>query len=192
VTITGTADTGIAYGAQALDPELRFVLPTKFGAGARYDIGTLGFAADLEYGLYSENGVQPLRGNIGGTRAAVANAFVWSDAVTARLGVEQRFGRDQQWPVRIGYAFDGKVGNERFPTAFGTPPAPTHNLTAGAGYQQAPWRFDVAYAYRFGSTEVRENRLAPPSECTFCSEAGDYDIAMHGIYVSVAADFGAD
>lgn len=190
VSIDATADSGNALTQTFTDPELRFNLPTKFGLGARYDVGTLGFAADLEYGLYSENQIEPLRGKQDGATASVANAFVWSDAITARFGIEQRFGREQQWPVRIGYLFDGKVANPRFPNAFGTPPSPTHSLTLGAGVRLTPVRIDLAYVYRFGSTTLDPADVAPATECRFCGAPGDYKIGMHGLYLSVGGDLG--
>jgi long-subunit fatty acid transport protein len=188
VRIAAKADEGTALLQEVTDPELGFVLPAKLGFGARYDLHAWGFATDLEYGWYSQNGVEPLRGIIDGDPATVANVFEWQDAITLRLGVEYRFGDEGRWPVRVGYVFDGTVTNERFPSAFSTPPAPTHSLTAGAGCRLGELQIDLAYAHRFGSASVGEDDLAPAGECAFCSQPGDYEIALHGLYVSLKTD----
>jgi long-subunit fatty acid transport protein len=129
-----------------------------------------------------------LHGEIQEMQGTVPNVFDWKDAVTLRFGVEHRFGATQSWPVRVGYIFDGAVTNARFPSAFSTPPAPTHSLTAGAGYKLEHFEFDLAYAYRFGSATIAEDEVAPSSECRFCGAYGDYTIGLHGLYFSVTAD----
>jgi long-subunit fatty acid transport protein len=189
IEVDASADDGTALGQEASDPELTFVLPAKLGVGGRFDYEAFGAAVDLEYGFFSGNEAEPLRGEIGGRPGEVSNAFYWHDAVTFRVGGEYRLGRERNFPVRLGYIHDATVSNKAYPTAFGTPPAPTNTLTAGAGVALGITRINVAYAYRFGSTTVTEDDLAPASECRFCSTAGEYAIRTHGLYVDVGADW---
>ena len=114
--------------------------------------------------------------------------FGWRDAQTVRVGAEYRLGDREQFPVRLGYVFDGRVSNARYPTAFGTPPAPTHSLTAGTGHDFGTWQINLALAHRFGSVTIEADELADPAECRFCNQAGDYELTLDGIYVDVSAD----
>ena len=75
-----------------------------------------------------------------------------------------------------------------FPSAFSTPPSPTHSLTSGVGYRADDFEVNVAYAHRFGSARVEQDTLAPNTECRFCSRAGDYALSLHGIYLDVSTD----
>jgi long-subunit fatty acid transport protein len=188
VRIEASADSGTAVGQSVTDPRLDFVLPAKLGVGSRFDLDAWGFAVDAEYGFYSQNGENPLSGELQGMQTEISNVFNWQDAVTVRLGVEHRFGGEQRWPLRVGYIFDGTVTNERYPSAFSTPPAPTQSLTAGAGYKLDNLEFDLAYAYRFGSATIAEEDLAPSRECAFCGAEGDYEIGLHGLYFSITGD----
>jgi long-chain fatty acid transport protein len=190
VLIEASAESATAVGQTVTDPELDFVLPAKLGLGSRFDLDAWGFAVDAEYGFYSQNGESPLRGELNGmpVPASIKNVYSWQDAITVRLGVEHRFGAERRWPVRVGYIFDGAVTDERYPSAFSTPPAPTHSLTAGAGYKLDHLEFDLAYAYRFGSATIAEEAVAPSSECVFCSSYGDYEIGLNGLYFSVTGD----
>jgi long-subunit fatty acid transport protein len=189
IDVKTDADRGRALGQTVEDPELTFVLPSKLGFGARYDHAALGVALDLEYGLYSENGRAPLRGRIGGRSGEVSNVSRWHDAPTLRAGAEYRAGTRQAWALRLGYVFDAQVSNERFPTAFGTPPVATHSFTGGVGYAFDAYRVDLAYAYRFGATDVQASELAPAAQCRFCGSAGRYAIRTHGLYVDVSGDW---
>ena len=171
------------------------VLPSKLGAGIRYDVGPVGIATDFEWTFNSQNNKVQIK-----TKAndvfpddALPNTFKWSDAMTVRVGTEYRFL--DNYRVRLGYIFDDKTGNENYPTAFGTPPTPTHSFTTGLGYKAKNWEVNLAYAYRMGSTSVAEpfqdnpNTSADESleagECRACSKGGDYNIKLHGMY----ADF---
>jgi long-subunit fatty acid transport protein len=186
--INTSASHGTAFSMPVTNPELTFVLPAKLGVGARYDIAAFGVAVDAEYGFYSQNSREPVRAQIAGTPTSVANVFDWSNAITLRGGVEYRLGASQNIPIRLGYVFDGKVTSTRFPSAFDTPPTPTHSITAGAGLVVDPLRFDVAYAYRFGSTTVHSSDVAPRTECPLCGFPGDYAIHLNGIYFDVVLD----
>jgi hypothetical protein len=92
--------------------------------------------------------------------------------------------------VRIGYIFDGKVGNKMYPTAFGTPPAPSHSFTAGAGYRGEKWQTNLAFAYRFSSAEVTPADVAGAASCASCSKPGpDYNLKIMGFYLDVSYRF---
>src|SRR5690606_9626434 len=121
-----------------------------------------------------------VNGRQGSTDVSVPNLFRWSDSFTLRGGLEYRFLEAQNLAARLGYVFDSTTANKQYPTAFGTPPAPTHVLTAGAGYDGGPWEVNLAYAYRFGSTTVTAADLEGADECRFCGAAGEYAIALNG------------
>ncbi|MFZ5890399.1 MAG: OmpP1/FadL family transporter [Myxococcota bacterium] len=195
-------ELGIATRNYYRDVSTDFVLPTKFGAGARYDFDDLGphlsLAADVEYSLNSENQGSPLRGVPLGTSSEVAvpNVFGWKDSVTLRLGVEYRLLPDvelerDRLALRVGYIFDSRTANPQYPTAFGTPPAATQVFTAGAGYDFGRWQSNVALAYRFGSASVTSADLnaAGRKDCAFCGVAGDYSIKLTGIYLDASYAF---
>jgi long-subunit fatty acid transport protein len=199
-----TNDTGVAALRQYTDVSTKFMLPSKLGAGGRVDVGDFGFALDGEYLFNSQNEGSPLIGtpppsasNPMPMPAEVANVFDWSDEITLRAGVEFRWleGMDdrKRLAARVGYVFDGKTANERYPTAFGTPPGPTHVLTAGLGWNLCGWQVNGAFARRFGSGPVTQADLAAGAlsaerPCAFCSTAGndDYKIAVNGFYVDVS------
>jgi hypothetical protein len=127
-------------------------------------------------------------------RTPVANVFEWSDEVTIRLGAEQRVlagpdGGPKRLALRVGYVFDGKTTNPQYPSAFGTPPGPTHVLTAGAGWLRGRWRFNAAYAHRFGEGRVRPDDVKnAPKPCAFCSAPGKepYRLAIHAVYLDAS------
>ena len=41
----------------------------------------------------------------------------------------------------------------------------------------------MAYAYRFGSTTITADDMKGAETCIPCGKAGDYAIALHGVYV---------
>jgi long-subunit fatty acid transport protein len=199
VTTTVTNDTGRAYGTLFSDVQTRFVLPSKLGAGARYDLGNFGLALDGEYLFNSQNEGEPLEGLPPPTdfdptpaRLQVPNVFEWKNEVTVRAGLEYRLLRAPyhekgRLALRVGYIHDGKTSNEVYPSAFGTPPGPTRVLTAGAGWNAGRWQINAAYAHRSGSGDVTEADLMAEGRraCTFCGAAGDrpYRMAIHGLYL---------
>lgn len=200
-----SADRGTAAGIQFTDLRTTFVLPSRLGVGARADRWHAGAALDVEYLFGSQNGAHSLTGNPppnpgdpSPQRASVPNVFNWSGAITVRLGGELRLlpapgsGIDRL-ALRLGYIYDGKTTNERYPSAFGTPPGPTHSLTAGAGWTQGRWRGNVAYAFRFGSGDVTAQDVNNPANqpCSFCGTAGadPYRLRLHGIYVDLGYQF---
>ncbi len=206
---TLTADSGLAVGAVE-NLETSLVLPSKLGVGARADLGALGLALDLEYGFYSQNERTELRGcrsdlaAQAGARSCtlrgqaqklevVDNVFEWDDAVTVRAGVE--YTLREHFPVRAGYVFDGKVSNEHYPSAFGTPPAASHSVTVGAGYRAERFQLNVASALRTASTSITradtgDGETPDPYPCATCSKAGsNYSLWLLGMYVDFSYDF---
>ena len=178
-----------------------FVLPARIAFGGRYNFGCAdeydryegGIAVDFLYAFNSQNEEAVFdTGAIG-----VTQVFDWSNEITFRVGGEYRL-LDRRLPLRLGYSFDGKTGNPRFPTAFGTPPAPTHILTLGGGYDAGPWQLNVAYARRMGSTTITQaqidagtaERLAAGADtCGVCGGPGNYEIALNGLYVDFSYNF---
>jgi long-chain fatty acid transport protein len=177
------------------DISSEFVLPAKFNLGARYDTGRLGFVSDFEYTLQSQNESSSLAGtDPSGMFREVANIFGWQDSITVRVGGEYRLGEQGEMAVRAGYAYDGLVSNSSYPTAFGTPPAPTHVFTAGAGYEAENWELNFAIAHRRGDATVTADNVAAGDLgfCAFCSSPGDYRIRLLAAYIDFSYEFGGD
>lgn len=198
-----TADSGVAY-ADVVDLKTRFVLPSKLGLGGRADFGALGIALDLEYGFYSQNDRTRLQGcnpsqppqsgrpscSVNGQARKLEyadNVFDWKDAPTVRIGAEYKL--TDNWPVRVGYVFDGQASSQNYPSAFGTPPAASHSGTVGAGYRGERFQVNVAGALRLASTEVTPSDVEG-KDCATCSKAGkDYSLWLSGAYVDFSYDF---
>jgi long-subunit fatty acid transport protein len=186
VRVTTKADTAKVLSLDATDAALDFTLPAKLGFGARVDLGRVGVASDVEWAFQSQNKHRPLTGNLMGSYAEVPNVFDWQNGVTWRNGFEYRLGQQTKVPLRVGYIFDTQVTNRAFPSAFGTPPAPTHTLTAGAGYVRERWQVNAALSRRFGSAHIAESDLG--KGCAFCGYAGDYSLTMTGFYLDASVD----
>jgi len=196
-----TNSHGVAIGKTFSDVSTKFTLPSKLGAGTRADLDEwnvpLSFAFDFEYDFNKQNKGDPLLGTdvASGTPTSVPNLFEWKNSYTLRFGTELRFLHDtdadlDRVAARIGYVFDSETANPNYPTPFGTPPAPTHVLTAGTGYNGGNWQANLAYAYRFGHGPVSPSAQTP-SECPFCGYAGkkDYAIYLSGFYADVSYKF---
>lgn len=194
--------TGRALGNDLTDVSTEFMLPSKLGFGVRGDFGDLGAAVDLEYLFNSQNQGYPLKGtplptdtNPTPAPVQVENVFEWKNELTVRTGLEYRLlscpsGEPGPLALRAGYVFDGTTTNPVYPSAFGTPPGPTHVITGGVGYRFGPWQANLAYARRFGEGEVTPEDLQTPGRrtCQFCGLAGNepYRIGVHGFYVDVS------
>ena len=193
VVVTAKADSAKVFRLNASDVSLDFTLPAKLGFGMRADAGQFGFATDLEVAFQSQTGRPPLKGTLEGDSAPaeVPNVFDWRDGFTWRAGAEYRLplggAGGPELPLRVGYIFDSAVTNPAYPSAFGTPPAPTRTFTAGVGFVEEYWQANLAVSRRFGSTHIREEELDTPA-CRFCSFAGDYSITMTGLYADVSVD----
>jgi long-subunit fatty acid transport protein len=186
IVVTTKADSITVATQEGTDASLDFTLPAKLGFGARVDFDRVGLATDIEWALQSQNEHPPLKGTLGGEQQEVANVFDWKNGVTWRLGAEYRLGDAPTFPLRLGYIYDTRVTHELYPSAFGTPPAPTHTVTGGAGFVQEHWQVNVALSHRTGSTHVAETD--PEGRCEFCGFPGDYSIEMTGLYVDASVD----
>ena len=183
---------------RATDIHTELTLPSRIGFGVRGDYEHFGAAVDFEYAFNSQNHRSVLGGVVPGGAGTPApleapNVFDWDDAMTLRVGLEYEhlLGTDgTAIRPRLGYVFDARTSTKPYPTAFGTPPAPTHVLTAGAGYDGGPWEVNVAYAYRLGSERVTAADVASGDQgpCVFCSQPGEYAIALNGFYVDFSYD----
>jgi len=190
IEIETRADSVSVYTQTANDATLSFVLPAKLGGGMVFDLGRVRLASDAEYAFQSQNRRSTLRGTLGDSSAAVPNVFAWQDGVTLRFGAEYRLGDDERaYPLRVGYLFDSAVTNPAYPSAFGTPPAPTHTVTFGGGYRTPSFQLNAALAHRFGSTSIAPGELG--TGCAFCSYDGDYSITMTGFYLDASVNFGS-
>ncbi len=197
-------ERGTALRQDFTDIETTFVLPSKLSAGSRADWGNFGVGLDAEVTFNSQNKAHPLVGTPPPSPtdpmpmpSQVPNVFNWSNEVTVRGGLEYRLLAPVYGPpplaLRAGYIFDGKTTNARYPSAFGTPPGPTHIVTFGVGYNWGRWQMNAAYAYRTGSGAVRPQDVNNPANarCGFCGVAGieDYRIRINGLYLDASVAF---
>lgn len=189
-----TADEVTAAFLTMTDARTSLTLPTKLGFGASTHFSGLRLAADVEYGLYGQNDKTTLSAyNAGQDKTEeVTNYFEWQNAITGRFGVEYGLGPEHDILARTGYVFDGKVGNKAYPSAFGTPPAPSHSISIGAGYRKDTWQVNLAGVYRFVDTDVTVADVADAEPCATCSKPGtEYSLNMLGAYVDFSIDFEA-
>ena len=188
IEIESRADEATVYTQTATDASLPFILPAKLGAGVEYELTRWRFAVDVEYAFQSQNDRVALEGTLDDFEAAVPNIFDWQDGVTLRTGVEYRLlDGPRRYPLRVGYIFDSTVASDEYPSAFGTPPAPTHTVSLGGGVDFAgAWQVNAAIARRFGQTTVEAADLG--TGCQFCSFEGDYSITMTGFYLDASVN----
>lgn len=188
VTVTTKTDSAKVFRQDATDGELDFTLPAKLGFGTRVDLGRFGFGNDVEWAFQSQNKRPALKGKLSGTPVEVPNVFDWQNGVTFRTGLEYRLGPADgpTVPLRIGYIYDAAVTNQSYPSAFGTPPAPTRTLTAGAGFVAEHWQVNLAVTRRFGEAYIADADLG--KGCNFCSFGGQYKITMTGLYLDASID----
>lgn len=187
-TVTDVADIEppVVSGIGVDYAKTSFTLPSRISFGIDGGNGPYRVAVDVEYALNSEN----VRSVLDVGFLTRQNIFGWQNAVTLRVGAEYTVA--ERFPIRIGYVFDATTSNISYPTAFGTPPAPTHVLTAGAGIQKGGLRANFAIAQRFGSTTVTAQDIANGDlgTCDLCGAPGDYAIRLTGFYFDVSYDFG--
>jgi|SRR6266545_2086881 len=184
------SDRAYAY-TQLTDAQTTLVLPSKLGSGISVRLDPMKLALDAEYGFYSQNSDSILRGFNPGLNKIeqVTSYFRWRNALTLRVGAEYGLGPDGHFPIRAGYVFDGQVGNPAYPSAFGTPPAPSHAVTVGGGYRSGAWQANVAAAYRFATTSVSPADVAGAESCAICSKPGaDYSLRMLAVYLDFSID----
>jgi len=78
---------------------------------------------------------------LGGRNSKVGLASpVWGEIMMGQWDTPYKFINLAINPLRAGYIFDSTVTNKAYPSAFGTPPAPTHTITAGTGYVEETWQ----------------------------------------------------
>lgn len=195
-TETTVDGDGIVIGAEWPYVGTKFTLPSRLALGLRSDFSDFGVALDLEYAFNSQNDQAGVF--IGADEASaspLANVFDWENALTIRAGVEYRL-LDERLPIRAGYIWDQKTSSAVYSSAFGTPAGPTHVITLGTGWNTPTWSLDVAYAFRQGSATVTQDQFDEregPSgmgECQFCAYPGDYEIKLHGIYLTFGYNLG--
>jgi len=192
VIVPVTADNGTAVAMNFKEIESTFTLPSRLIMGLSARKKGYRLNLDLEHGFNSQNqsselrGTQVLNGQDQGV-LGVKNVFDWKDAQTLRLGLELPLVvKNLKVLPRLGYAYDGTTSSKVYPTAFGTPPGPTQIVTMGLGFRPKNMKVDLAYAYRTGEATVTPQDRAQQTEvCLFCSQPGDYEIALHGFYTSI-------
>ncbi len=180
--------------------ETEITLPARISGGFRFDWAQFAFMSDFEWGFNSQN--DSLTIHTEPVDAAIANVFKWRDQWTWRAGAEYRV-YEEKIPLRLGFIYDSRSTNFKYPSGFSTPPTDTYSVTAGIGYDHGPWEINVAYARRFGkvliddpvnpqtpSTEddsLRQTELL--AECPACGYAGDYKFGINGFYVDFSWDW---
>ena len=159
-----------AIGFPINDVTSRFILPSRLSAGIRAEWGHWAAALDLEYGFNSLNYKSTLSGVAevapGVTQeVALDNLFGWRDALTYRLGLERSLTSGVK--LRAGGAYDETTSSKTYPTAFGTPPAPTMLAGVGVGYRLGPWTLDASVAHRQRDEVARLKTLRRPRSPVF-------------------------
>lgn len=191
LTTVGGGTAGVSKGRIETD----FTLPAKIGFGARVKLDPVRVALDLEYAFQSQNkesvflfGDPPKNGSFPDPQKGLVNTFKWSDAITLRTGVEYEV--QDRYFFRGGFIYDSQVSNEKYPSAFGTPPTSTMTLTAGFGMACGKtWKWNFGVAHRFGSTDVKRDLQATDPICLPCSGDGPYSLSMTGLYLDFTYSF---
>lgn len=221
-TETTVDGDGIVVGSEWDYVGTKFTLPTRLALGIRSDIADFSVALDVEYAFNSQNDNAFIL--VGGDRQAanacretdsepdnddcLDNVSDWDNAITLRAGVEYRL-LDGQLPVRAGYVWDQTTSSVSYPSAFGTPPGPTHVITLGTGWNTDTWSIDLAYAFRRGTASMTQSDFdrRGDRECIFCAyptdpgadgihgtndDGDDYSIKLHGIYLTFSYNLRSD
>lgn len=198
-----SADNSSIFTIAAGHTTMDFTLPSKLGVGVRADLGPLGAAVDAEYGFNSQNQKSTIVAETGAAPLTIASQFRWQDSLTLRGGLEFS-ALPKLLKLRTGYVFDGQVSNKTYPSAFGTPPGPTHSITGGVGTDLTlggmGLEVNLGYAYRFGGATITQADIdARPKTadgkadaeyvCNACAYPGDYEIGLHGLYVDASLYF---
>jgi long-subunit fatty acid transport protein len=192
---TVESDGARAIGIDFVAGETDFTLPSRLVFGVRGDYNNIGAAIDVEWGFNSQNVKSTLEGTVapGMPPVEADNVFDWDDALTLRVGAEYTIevAEGRSLKPRLGYVFDARTSNVAYPTAFGTPPGPTHVGTLGIGYDAGAYELNLAFAHRRGSASVTAADVAtmPEGACAFCSQPGDYEIQLNGAYIDFSYDF---
>ena len=105
--------------------ETELTLPARISGGLRFDWAPFALMTDFEWGFNSQNdriGIQTV--DIDGDAGSIANVFEWEDQWTLRTGVEYRV-YEEKIPLRLGFIYDSKTTNFKYPSGFSTPPVHT-------------------------------------------------------------------
>ena len=186
---------------EAQDAEFEFKLPPMLGFGARLRLtDELRLAADMQmlFNTYNDNTSFTGKAVVGGQvvnefkKGDLVNYAMWDDGLMMRLGAEYMISKGIY--TRLGYVYDTKSANTKYPSAFGTPPGPTQSFTAGGEFGITDnISVAVAVAYRSGEGPVAKDQLPDTAKgekaCPFCGREGDYSISMFGGYVDAVINF---
>ena len=126
-----------------------------------------------------------------------------AEAASRGLAESRREIDEEKIPLRLGFIYDSKTTNFKYPSGFSTPPVHTYSVTAGIGYDHGPWELNIAYARRFGKVLIDdpENPQTPTTqdasltrgelvaECPACGYAGDYRFRINGFYIDFSYDW---
>ena len=198
VNIDVKADT-ITYASSVFNnATYQYILPAKLGYGLQWKVNDdLRLAVDFEYVFNSQNdvvylaGTQEIAGKV--SSISVPNRTDWSDSFTVRVGAGYHVTKPLE--IRAGYLLDTASANTRYPTAFGSPPGPTHFGTVGVGYKFSEL-FDMSFAtaVRYGSATVTDDQSPAKQvhkEAPFAGYPGNYSIFLTGVYLDARFHFGA-
>ena len=198
---TGGSPSGT--GTDFVSAETELTLPARLTGGLRFDWNQFSLMSDFEWGFNSQNDRIAIETvDVDGNPGSIANVFEWEDQWTLRTGVEYRV-YEEKIPLRLGFIYDSKTTNFKYPSGFSTPPVHTYSLTAGIGYDHGPWEINIAYARRFGKVLIDDpdNPLTPTTqddsltrgeliaECPACGYAGDYRFRINGFYLDFSWDW---
>lgn len=184
--LNGSGSLNLFGNQQEADLTSKITLPSRLSFGFRMNLDSFSFAADAEYGFQSQNPDGAIEGFMG---APITQVSRWQGAWTVRLGAEYRL-MNGRLPIRAGFIWDQQTSNPTYPSAFGTPPAPTYTGTLGAGFDMGSWQANLSGAFRYGSTTITPEDITGRDSCTSCSFAGDASIRLGGIYLDFSYHFG--
>jgi long-subunit fatty acid transport protein len=198
---TGGSPSGT--GTDFVSAETELTLPARLSGGLRFDWNQFSLMSDFEWGFNSQNDrIAISTVDVNGNPGSIANVFEWQDQWTLRTGAEYRVYRERI-PLRLGFIYDSKTTNFKYPSGFSTPPVHTYAVTAGIGYDHGPWEINIAYARRFGKVLIDdpENPQTPTTqddsltrgeliaECPACGYAGEYRFRINGFYLDFSWDW---
>jgi len=189
VTVDASADSGTLLGADLVNIDSSMVVPSKLTLGALVHVGKWQLLGELDYIANSQFDSIPISGDLPDQDGDVdvEFRFDWTDSYTAKLGLAYEVLPG--WTLRQGYALDSTPSNPAFPTTFGSPPADSHWLTLGGGYQAAHWRLDVALMHKLPTShDLREGRIE--ADCRFCASGGRYRSEMSAIMIDFTHHLG--
>jgi long-subunit fatty acid transport protein len=190
VDVPASAASGMLLGAPAEDIDASLVVPAKLSLGWRLDLGKLGLVTNLDLVWNSQQQAMVIDARIPSQDAELSLPiqFRWDDSFVLKTGAEVRVRPDLR--VRLGWAYDARTTNRRYPSAFTSPPTSSQYVTAGVGWELGRFQLDLALVHRFStSTYIAGEDIAPPSECPFCGKQGRYAASASAVMVGFTARF---